>query len=959
MNAKQYLARLKEIINRGNYTELTFRPALEEYLKSLDPEIDINWEPSRIKNVGAPDAAVYKNGNIIGYIETKLPEKNLDVVMLSDQIRKYMNAFDNLILTNFFQFIVISKGEVVNRVHFIPGKSNRQNEKTLSELFKTFSHNPTQHITNPESLAQALANGAHTLRDAVLDAFNKKSNPSLEEFHKLLNQIEESDYNKTADIYAQLFTYGAFLARLSSKQTITKELIASKIPIQMGLIRALIGRLSLNSHTPSIEYAMDVIVNTVNAANPDSLFYHGDSSDMDPFLHFYETFLQYYNPSARKELGQYYTPLPVARFMVRIVDQIIREKFGKKLGLADKGVEVLDPATGTGTFLLAALEKALETTIEVHPNSYSQYIQDNTLKNFYGFEISATPYIIAHAKLTDFLVRNGIETKDRLGVYLTNTLDLTEPKRDLFFQEVNDEVLGAYEIKSSKTLLAIIGNPPYNARSKNNTPDIKRLMNDYYQLDGVPIYQLGFKHTAVLNDDYVKFIRFAQHKIEEHGEGIVAYITNHNYLDGGSFAGMRKSLFSSFNYIYIINLHGDKNRGETDEGIFNIRVGTAISIMVKLENCNEHKVFYIDLKGKRQEKFQHLQSLNLDQFQEIQPEPDEYQFVPYDSTNSLKYRTFPSMDKIFSLMQTGIVTGDDQRFISFDNSFQMRNINEDLIHPIMFRPFDIRSIYYDTEQISNSRTKITNHLIKTDNMLLAFSHQTRVANLDSIIPALITNSLVDKHLLVDSTAAAPLYLISKDGDKIIRTPNFTDDFKRFFKEKYGIDATSEGIPKRILAYIYAILYSPSYLRKYIEFMKYNYPHIPFLDKERFDKLADLGSKLINLHLMKEQATFTVDPDSNGELDATIGKVKFHDGRLYINDTTYLRVIHADPITEEDLNFKIGTRKVLLNWLKSRKGRTLTPKDYDTIAQILYVIRETRRIMKDIDEVLTENNELVI
>jgi len=310
-------------------------------------------------------------------------------------------------------------------------------------------------------------------------------------------------------------------------------------------------------------------------------------------------------------------------------------------------------------------------------------------------------------------------------------------------------------------------------------------------------------------------------------------------------------------------------------------------------------------------------------------------------------------------LQTAIKTGNDKDYISWDGKFNISDINHNFIHDIAFRPFDIRTIYYDPSRLDGARFQVGQHLINDSNFALAFTRQIRASNLDQITLAFITNMLIESHALDFTTYFAPLYLISKDGDKTIHTPNFTDDFKRFFKDRYNIDPSENGMPERILSYIYAILYSPSCLNKYIEFIKYNYPRVPFLDKDRFDKLADLGNKLINLHLMKEMPNLSIEPESDSDVDNTIGTVKFRDNRLYINKSTYLTVLNGDPITEEDLNFKVGTRKVLLNWLKSRKGRTLAPDDYDTIAYILYAIRETKRIMKDIDEVLTEDGELVI
>jgi predicted helicase len=335
----------------------------------------------------------------------------------------------------------------------------------------------------------------------------------------------------------------------------------------------------------------------------------------DPVLHFYETFLGEYDPATRKARGVYYTPDPVVKFMVKSVDEILQKEFDLPMGLADNSkiqreitkaesqnklnakivgtgrgqkhmqefhkVQVLDPATGTGTFLLEVFNQ-IHKKFQNKPALWQSYAQKDLLPRVHGFEILMASYTMVHLKLAMFLTEKEVEIKDRLSVYLTNSLEEANPDDGSLFsltKWLTDEAEEASEIKNNKPVMVVIGNPPYSVSSSNSGEWIQSLIADYKK-------DLGEKKLN-LDDDYIKFIRYGQHFIEKNGEGILAYISNNSFIDGVTHRRMRESLMETFDKIYILDLHGNSKKKETakdggqDENVFDIQQGVSINIFVK------------------------------------------------------------------------------------------------------------------------------------------------------------------------------------------------------------------------------------------------------------------------------------------------------------------------------------------------------------------------------------------
>jgi predicted helicase len=706
-----------------------------------------------------------------------------------------------------------------------------------------------------------------------------------------------------------------------------------------------------------------------------------------------------YDPAKRERRGVYYTPRPVVNYIVKSVEWIIRNNFGKQLGFADDDVTILDPATGTGTFLWLVY---LRTLGELKEKGLGGLIESKTknqiLKNFFGLEILITPYIIAHLKLAMILKRWHYELGEgeRVQVYLTNSLDQGEDHGLIpFMKEINEERRVAHDLIMKKPILAIIGNPPYSGMSANKGKWIDSLLkngykktdgsNDegYYKLNGQP---LGEKNPKMLQDDYVKFIRFAQWKIDKAGEGVVGFITNNGYLDNITFRGMRQSLLNSFERIYILNLHGNVKKkdkspdGGKDENVFDIQQGTAIVLFIKNTTIKDRRIFYKDLYGLQEEKYYWLDRNTVfsTEWQEITPEEPYYLFTLSKCNSDSKYLTYKKITEIFPSNNIGIQTGRDDftihytrdsaliifnKFLS-DNPEILREkyhlgkdteewkvnnalmdlknngVNANTIKPIFYRPFDIRFTYYSGKSRgvhARPRYEIMQHMLKP-NLGLHTCRQLSGENWQHI---LISEGITDDCYVSNKTKERgylfPLYRYQADG-----TRHYNID--PILLENLSAIYAREISPEEIFYYTYGVLYSQKYRSKFTEFLKIDFPRIPFTQQySTFLELSRLGKYLIELHLMKKQQPPSIKYEVPGSKN--VESVKYTDGKLFINQTQYF-----ENIPENVWNFCIGGYLVLDKWLKSRKKRELSVQEILHFIQIVEVLRQTIRIMDEIDKI---------
>ena len=697
-------------LDAAEATEHTLRGALENLLNAIaaaeSPNVTIIHEPKQDKTkLGAPDFKIKLNETILGYLETKPIGENLDTVLQSAQIAKYKRLSGNLILTDYLEWLWLRDGRIIKRetLCYPSDAGNRKarldpdKAEKVATLIADFLSVPPDKLGNTNTLSRALAVRCHDLRDFLLEELERQEKEHQEGrlyglyavFKKEV--FQELALKEFADAFAQTLGYGLFLAKLNAGELTAVTLGNAKrhIPTNFALLRELVNFLDEldQDEYRGIRWLVEEILSIMNALDltaihEDLAFTKRQSRQSaptederllfakDPYVYFYEDFLKAYDKDTRKGRGVYYTPPPVVNFIVRAVHDILKDTFGITQGLADrKRVTVLDFATGTGTFLLEVLQQIFETVSE---GIRAQIVKEHVLKNLYGFEYLIAPYTVAHLKLSQFLHDKGyaMQPGERLNIYLTNTLEPIEPQRNLLLPALSREVKAAQEIKE-KPVLVITGNPPYNVKSRNKGKWITNLLKDaYFKVDGKKLEE---KNPKNLLDDYVKFIRFAQWKMEQVEEGVVGIITNHSFLNNPTFRGMRQSLMQTFNRIYLLDLHGNSERkeetpeGGKDENVFDIKQGVAISLLVKKKGL-ERKVFRADLWGKRKEKYTAVLESKIANvpWQELQPDSPFYLFAPQNKELREQYNKGWKVADIFKVQSTGVKTHRDHFVTDFE-----------------------------------------------------------------------------------------------------------------------------------------------------------------------------------------------------------------------------------------------------------------------------------------------------
>jgi len=707
--------------------------------------------------------------------------------------------------------------------------------------------------------------------------------------------MEDLTPDQFADLYAQALTYGLFLARMHHDEasgSFTRRRAYDLLPRSVALIKNLFRYLELSDEQfpVSLRWIVDDLAALLDNINLEGVLrrYAQHGEEHDPVFYFYETFLSEYRPDEREQRGVYYTPEPVVSYIVRSVDKLLRRDFGKRDGLAtQEGVTLLDPAVGTGTFLAHSFVQVRDDLLPTSAGIFPDVIRNHALRNFAGFELLAAPYVIAHLKLTNVLAQLGYEIgeSERLGVYLTNTLVDHEGTGapGLFERYLAEESRAARGIKHQQPVLVVLGNPPYSGHSFNRSPRISGLLDDYKRIDGQP---LGERNPKWLQDDYVKFIRWAQWKITEWrpqgaedyaSRGIVAMITNNAYLDNPTFRGMRKALIDAFSSIYILNLHGNARRrerapdGSQDVNVFGIRPGVAVALFVKTatnEPTAPAAVHYCDSWGPRATKYRSLAAADVEDTEWSLIHPDEpfYFFVPH--VPSAEYRSWPSIREIMPLHSMGVTTGSDDFLVGFDDTDLRQKLNrvvqgdpearqrtrdrmrrgdleQTFMRPYSYRPFDVRVVYYDTGVLERSRAEVMRHLGNDENYALVTIRRARTT--ERWNHAFISRVVVDKNAVSSEANDTVLPLFRYDPLILEPQTNFAGPLLQQLHALYGSPVT----PEYVLFYIYGVLNAPSFREEFLSDLLYDFPRIPFPEKsDDFFGLSELGQRLAFLHLLE-------------------------------------------------------------------------------------------------------------
>jgi hypothetical protein len=581
---KPYLKKILEVARQGDAREESYYPALRDLLNEYailadKKSIHVTINPKKTE-AGNPDFRVWDGKQrIVGYIEAKTPDENLDEIEKKEQIIRYKTTFPNLILTNFFEFRIFRNGILIDKVkiadnmaiHTLKGTPFIENVEIFEKLLEKFFSFSFPSITSALPLAVELAKRTRFLRDEVIDEELREEENNgggkilgfYEAFQTYL--IQGLTKEQFADLYAQTITYGLFASRMRSKGKFNRKLAVYDIPRSIGILREMFEFISLGDLPPQLEWIVDEISDVLANVDVKKIFseYYRKQKGEDPIFHFYETFLAEYDPKERERRGVYYTPKPVVSYIVCSLHLILKEKFGLDDGMANVNLTILDPAAGTLTFIAEAINETVnEFTSKYGHGGKEKLINEHIMKNFYAFELMIAPYAIGHVKISFLLDELGHKLQDEeMNFYLTNTLELEDIEQTSLpgMASLAKESRKAGEVKKKIPIWVILGNPPYSGMSANKGKWITDLVGDYKFVDGKPLDE---KNPKWLLDDYVKFIRFAEWKISQTGKGVIGYITNHSYLDNPTFRGMRQHLMKSFDEIYVLDLHGNTLKRE-------------------------------------------------------------------------------------------------------------------------------------------------------------------------------------------------------------------------------------------------------------------------------------------------------------------------------------------------------------------------------------------------------------
>jgi predicted helicase len=929
-----------------------------------------------------------------------------------------------LILTDYLEFRRYVDGELRETAHIAEPDANGklrtdpEGQKEAERLLRAFVNAEAPVVGTPRDLAARMAALSRQIRDLITNTFESESERGqlhiqLDAFREtLIPGLSPTDF---ADMYAQTIAYGLFAARLStdSPQQFSRKTAVFDLPRTNPFLRSLFGEIAGPDLDERVAWVVDELAELLRRSRMDAILedFGGRTRREDPVVHFYETFLASYDPKMREARGVYYTPEPVVGYIVRSVDAVLKTRFGRASGLADPDTRILDPATGTATFLYYVIRHVYESLqAQGQLGTWSAYVRDDLLPRVFGFELLMAPYAVAHMKLSVLLGELGYDFSggERLGVYLTNTLEEGGYSQPTGFAEyIAREANAATRVKNEQPIEVILGNPPYSGHSTNVNDWITGLIDDYKKVDGEP---LGERNPKYLNDDYVKFIRFGQWRVDQTGRGVLAFVTNHGYLDNPTFRGMRRSLMQSFTDIYLLDLHGDAMRrektpeGGKDENVFDIRQGVSIGIFVKEpDKQGPARVHHADLWGGRKDKYERLseQSVENTEWEEIQPTYPNYLFDPQNAELLEEYERGWKVTEMMGTHSNGVKTHRDHFATDFDKDVIYNRISQfrDLSIPdtdiagrhklkdtrdwklterrralandhdwserltqCLYRPFDFRAYLHHSDIVELPRNEVMNHIVSRENLALLTNRQVR---LDSVQHFLTADLPADFHVLETAHAAVsvfPLYLYPTnenlfDAAETERRPNLSPEFVRDLSERLGLRFVADGRgdlaetfgPEDVFHYAYAVFHSPVYRERYAEFLKRDFPRLPLTsDRDLFAALAGKGGELVGLHLMRSPAldNFITRFPEGG--DNVVEKVR-HDaaeGRVYINSGQYF-----DGVPDETWEFRVGGYQVLDKWLKDRKGRALTAADIRHYQRIVVALTDTQRLMREIDETI--------
>ena len=866
LSLRGYIRQLEKINSNDIASEHTYRPVFQHFVQTtIGPNFQVINEPLKEKS-NAPDFAIVDaQGVKVGYIECKSYGHNLDIAEKSEQLKRYRENFPNLILTNYVEFRYYDEG--ILRLM----ASVNENTKRLETIFSIFCSYATM-IDNPTDLSGKMAKLASELKVSIIKTLNSDPDGRLSQLLKSYREILIPDLSPTdyADMQAQTITYGLFITRCLNQENskISHLQLSSQSP--SPFIKEALHFINESIDDEDVSWLIRKIKELFHSVDiPQFIELFKSEGKRHPIVHFYEDFLEAYDKELRKSRGVYFTPKPAVSFIVKSVNTLLQQKFDLQDGLAhndnNQPLVILDPAVGTGTFLLEVISNIRESVIsKFGDGAWPIYVVENLIPRIFGFELQMAPYAVCHLNLALSLDTGNLpkSKKVQFGVYLTNTLQRPDPvgndSGSPFAFHMYKEAEAADKVKLEDPVMVVLGNPPYSGHSANNNNWIRSLLrgrdlsdpnegttSSYFHLGGAKIQEANLKW---LNDDYVKFIRFAQWRIEQTGKGVIGFITNHSWMDNPTFRGMRASILGDFDEIYLLNLHGNANKGlkqwkgEIDENIFDIKQGVAILLLVKLEEPKNTlaKVWYAEMRGTRQQKYQWLEEncIHTVTWKELKMVDPSYYFVPINYKMEQVYKCGWNIKNIFRISSTGVVTSKDELVIAQthgelkatvqditelpessvkekygihkeSNEWNIKNAKSDLlenmdpnkfIKPIRYRPFDTKVTWYTGKSkgfMCRPRRAVMKNMLNGGNIGLIICRQQ--SQFDEWAHCSVTSDIVEACALSGKTKEIchlfPLFEISSSDDLIgfknDRRHNLDSQFVNLFIKNIGLKFDSE------------------------------------------------------------------------------------------------------------------------------------------------------------------------
>lgn len=1022
---RAYLKGLQDISLVSGATEHTYREPLVTFLVAASKDLGLGQVgvhgELRLASIGQPDLQVINAaGSPIGYGETKVPGSATDFAktLESEQVKRYRASIQNLLVTDFIHFSLFRADvgrldvTLVETPALMAAGSHAVSEPVLlqfSQVLSAFFSASAPSATSAEQLADGLARRATLLRDAIRTLIGA-SLPEGEALRRLWDFYKRSlmsdmDADDFADTYAQTLIYALFLTRLEKGPITDLEAAWKAIPTDVPIMRSAIEPLRAAGKIPDplavwLEDSLHLL-----AATPNSVVEtigHPSAGKSDPILYFYEHFLAAYDKVERIKKGVYYTPRPLVDYLVRAVDDTLRNSFGKPLGLADKDVRLLDPALGTGTFLLAGAQKAADQTeAALGSGAVKGVLEDHVLRDFYGFELLPAPYTISHLKLALFARDHNVKFLDkRAQVFLTNTLGDPVQRADdggllaFFVPGLIEEAAAAERVKADQPILVVIGNPPWSAASHNNQPEIERRFAAWKTIDGRTGSPRIKDAPMALNDDYLKFLRWAVWKVVEQPggarHGIVAFVTNHGFVNGRVHRGVRKALLDAFDEIYVFDLQGNQRlwvKGIVDEKVFpDVQQGVAMTVLVRrdIEKAGLARVMHRSMKGTRVEKYAAASAATVgdEAWTELTPTAPFWSFAPAGEASD--YDLWPSVTTIFPTGVSGIQTQRDDLVSDSDREALIRRIealtdakepsatvvarlgvpenavwsfrqqrknfaefDKARVVPWLYRLFDRRWLYWDPAMMGRARENVMRHLLKQPfgfggehRLALAIQRARPIGTIATVVRGPST-----AHVTGEWCHVYPFRLsgATKEETWLPASDDWYENLDQDLATRLAIAYGSRPTVDDIAWYVFAILSAPSFRVRFAAALAIDHPRIPFpATGSAFREVAALGEELGRAHLL--EAAVSSDIRFEGSGTNAIEGVRYDPEaeRVWVNATQAFTGVPSEAWLWG------GHFRALEHFLDDRQGRRLDTEQIGVYQLAIHAVRECIRLGPALD-----------